>query len=96
MIESRGECVGNPGHRQDGAGDEAEEAEMFVADAVGEDLSCSFDWGVAWGMARSRMAVTWDGFATSMIVSEERLWRVLRNWGCDGLDGLSELGLEVW
>lgn len=41
-IEGRGECVSNPGDRRDGAG-EAKEAGMFIADAVGEDLSCSFD-----------------------------------------------------
>lgn len=39
------------------------------------------------------MAVTCDGFATcvggEVVAGVQKL-------GCDGLDGLSELGLEVW
>ena len=42
-VEGRGDYVGDPGDGRDGAGNEAEEARVLVADAVGEDLRCGFE-----------------------------------------------------
>jgi hypothetical protein len=44
-VESRCDCVSDPCDRRDGARDEAKEAWVFVADAMGEDLVCRFDYG---------------------------------------------------